>query len=197
MVMRKELPIAAALAALLAAPVLAQTPAPPSPSPTPPAGGAPMPSAPAAQAPVTGGPGFIETQQDEEMLASDLVGTEIRNAENETLGEISDVLLAPDGRLKAVVVGVGGFLGIAERDVALPWEALEASRDDDQDLTLRLEVSRAQLEQAPEFETVAERRAAQAVPPQPPGTGMPPTGGAGGAVVPAPVPGAAPGTPPR
>ena len=195
--MRKELAMAAALAALLAAPVLAQNPAPTSPSPTPPAGGAPTLPSPGAQAPAAGGPRFVEAQQDEEMMASDLIGTEIRNAENESLGEINDVLLAEDGRLKAVVVGVGGFLGIAERDVAVPWEGLQVSRDEDQDLTLRLEVSREQLEQAPAFETVAERRAAQAVPPQAPGTGVPATGTAGGAVAPAPVPGAAPGTPAR
>jgi sporulation protein YlmC with PRC-barrel domain len=165
MVMRKELVMAAALAALLAAPVLAQNPAPTSPSPTPQAGGAPTPPSPGAQAPAAGAPRFVEAQQDKEMMASDLIGTEVRNAENESLGEINDVLLAEDGRLKAVVVGVGGFLGIAERDVAVPWEGLQVSRDDDQDLTLRLEVSREQLEQAPAFETVAERRAAQAAPP--------------------------------
>jgi sporulation protein YlmC with PRC-barrel domain len=215
MVMRKELQIAAALAALLTTPALAQNTPPTAPTaepqtaPAPQAGGTTTPASPTTQPPATGpGPArataaapaagasnFVQAQLEQEMLASDLIGTQIYNAENRSLGEINDVLLAQDGRLKAVVVGVGGFLGIAERDVAVPWEALQVSRIEDQGPILRLEVSREQLEQAPEFETVAERRAAQAVP-QTPGTAVPATGTAGGNVAPAPVPGAAPGTPP-
>jgi hypothetical protein len=213
MVMRKELRIATALAALLAAPALAQNPTPTTPTtgqqtapgPAPPAGGTALPARPETQPPVAastaGGPRFINAQQDEEMLAGTLIGTQIYNAEHQSLGEINDVLLAADGRLKAVVVGVGGFLGIGERDVAVPWPALQVSRDAEQDLVLRLEVSREQLEQAPEFTTVAERRAAERAAgavPNPPaaGLGTPGAGtGAGGAVAPAPVPGATPPAP--
>jgi hypothetical protein len=227
MVMRKQLQIAAALAAVLAAPALAQDTPPTAPTtgqqtapgPAPPTGGEPIPASPSAQPSATspapalstaaapaagasGGLGFIDAQQDDETLASTLIGTQVYNAENQSLGEINDVLLAGDGRLKAVVVGVGGFLGIAERDVAVPWEALGVSRDEDQDLQLRLEVRREQLEQAPEFTSVAERRAAEeaarAVQTPPPAAGMdaPAAGvGAGGAAAPAPVPGAAPTTP--
>ena len=89
------------------------------------------PSTAAASPPATGGPDFISTQADEETLASTLIGTQVTNGADEFLGEVNDVLLAADGRLKAVVVGVGGFLGIAERDVAVPWEALGVNRDDE------------------------------------------------------------------
>jgi hypothetical protein len=227
MVMRKELRIAAALAALLAAPALAQDTPPTAPNagpqtapaPAPPAGGTATPASSTTQQPAATGPGpapstvaapaagasgglgFIDAQQDDETLASTLIGTQVYNAENQSLGEINDVLLAADGRLKAVVAGVGGFLGIAERDVAVPWAALGVSRDEDQDLQLRLEVSRERLEQAPEFETVAERRAAEQAAratqnPPAAGMGAPTAGtGAGGAVAPAPVPGATPTAP--
>jgi sporulation protein YlmC with PRC-barrel domain len=221
--MRKELQIAAALAALLSAPALAQNTPPTAPAagpqtapaPAPQAGGTATPASPTTQpsatgpgpapstaaAPAAGGPSFVQAQQDQEMLASDLLGAQVYNAENQSLGEINDVLLAQDGRLKAVVVGVGGFLGIAERDVAVPWEALQVSRDEDQDLQLRLEVGREQLGQAPEFTTVAERRAAERAAgagqnPPAAGLGTPGAGtGAGGAVAPAPVPGAIPPAP--
>jgi sporulation protein YlmC with PRC-barrel domain len=174
--MRRELQIATALAALLAAPALAQN------------------TTPTAAAPGTGASGglrFIDMQQAEEMLASTLIGTEVNNGANQSLGEINDVLIDADGRLKAVVVGVGGFLGIAERDVAVPWDAFGVSRDEEQDLLLRLDVSREQLEKAPEFESVEERRMAEEAAraaQTPPATGI----GAGGAVAPAPVPGAPP-----
>ena len=203
--MRKELQIASALVALLAAPALAQdTPAAPAagqqaaPLPSPQAAGEPTPATPAAEAPAQpematpaagamGGPNFVARQQDDEMLTGSLVGTQVLNAADESLGEINDVLLAADGRLKAAVVGVGGFLGIAERDVAVPWDALAVSRDENQDLMLRLDIGREQLEAAPVFETVADRRAAEeaarmAQTPAAPGA----VTGAGGAVAPAP-----------
>jgi len=200
--MRKELQIAAALAALLAAPALAQNTTPTAPNAGQQTAPGPAPSTAAAPAVgASGGLGFLDAQQDEEMLASTLIGTQVYNAANDSLGEINDVLLAADGRLKAVVVGVGGFLGLAERDVAVPWDAIGVSRDQDQDLQLRLEVSREQLEQASEFTTVAERRAAEQAAgavqnPPAAGLGTPGAGtGAGGAVAPAPVPGATPPAP--
>jgi sporulation protein YlmC with PRC-barrel domain len=187
--MRKELQIATALAALLAAPALAQNTTPEAPSPS-----AQLP-APAAAAPGTGASGelrFVDAQQAEEMLASTLIGTQVYNGENQSLGEINDVLLAADGQLKTVVIGVGGFLGIAERDVGVPWEALGVSRDENQDLVLRLDVSREQLEKAPEFESVQERRMAEEAARA---AQTPPATGAGGAAASAPVPGATPTAP--
>ncbi len=59
------------------------------------------------------------------MLSSDLEDTTVYGANNETIGEISDVLIDRNGKVIAVIVGVGGFLGIGEKDVAVPFEALE------------------------------------------------------------------------
>ena len=128
------------------------------------------------------------------MLASTLLGTPVYNGEKQSLGEINDVLLDADGQLRTVVIGVGGFLGIAERDVAVPWKALGVSRDENQDLMLRLDVSREQLEKAPEFESMEDRREAEEAAraaQSPPVAGF----GAGGTVAPPPVPGATPAAP--
>jgi hypothetical protein len=173
-VMRKDLLVASALVALLAAPALAQD------TPAVPAGG--QQAVPAAGA--TSGSGFVARQEDDEMLTSSLIGTSVVSAANESMGDINDLLLASDGRLKAAVVGVGGFIGIAERDVAVPWGALAVSRNEDGDLLLRLDVTREQLEAAPEFETVADRRAAEQAARMPQTPAAP---GAGGAVAPAQV----------
>jgi putative membrane protein len=59
------------------------------------------------------------------ILASDLEGTSVYGAKNENIGEIDDVVLDRKGRVVAVIVGVGGFLGIGEKSVAIPFEALE------------------------------------------------------------------------
>jgi sporulation protein YlmC with PRC-barrel domain len=43
------------------------------------------------------------------------------------IGEISDVLLGKDGKVEAFIVSVGGFLGMGEKDVAVPFTAIRAS----------------------------------------------------------------------
>jgi hypothetical protein len=63
-------------------------------------------------------------------MASDLEGTRVRGAADENVGEIDDVVLGRDGRVVAVIVGVGGFLGIGEKKVAIPFEALEIVASD-------------------------------------------------------------------
>ncbi len=46
------------------------------------------------------------------------------------IGEISDVLLSKDGKVEAFIVGVGGFLGVGEKDVAVPFDAIRATQKD-------------------------------------------------------------------
>ncbi|WP_246233232.1 PRC-barrel domain-containing protein [Aurantimonas aggregata] len=57
--------------------------------------------------------------------ASDLEGKDVYGADGESIGSISDVLLSEQGEVMAVLVGVGGFLGIGEKDVAVSMDALE------------------------------------------------------------------------
>jgi hypothetical protein len=67
----------------------------------------------------------VATPQPGQMLGSDLTGTNVYGMNNENIGDINDLLIGRDGRVVAVVVGVGGFLGIGQKDVAVPFEALE------------------------------------------------------------------------
>jgi hypothetical protein len=53
-----------------------------------------------------------------------LIGRDITNGSNETIGDINSVLMDKGGNARYVVVGVGAFLGIGEKQVALPWNAL-------------------------------------------------------------------------
>jgi sporulation protein YlmC with PRC-barrel domain len=57
--------------------------------------------------------------------ARKLIGRNIKNAENETVGEIKSVFISPDGKIDSVMVGVGGFLGVGEREVQLAWKDLQ------------------------------------------------------------------------
>lgn len=60
-----------------------------------------------------------------EWRASKMVGLNVYNQANEKLGDISEVLLDKSGRVQAVVIGVGGFLGVGQRDVAIAFDKIK------------------------------------------------------------------------
>jgi sporulation protein YlmC with PRC-barrel domain len=67
---------------------------------------------------------FLEHRQPDQFRSTNLRGTRVYGANNENIGEINDVLISRSGQVAAVIVGVGGFLGIGEKDVAIPMSML-------------------------------------------------------------------------
>jgi sporulation protein YlmC with PRC-barrel domain len=59
--------------------------------------------------------------------ASKLVGLKVYNDNNESVGSINDLLADKNGAIKAVVIGVGGFLGVGEHLVAVPFDKIKFS----------------------------------------------------------------------
>jgi PRC-barrel domain len=64
------------------------------------------------------------TLQPHQWRASKLIGVDVYSAENEKLGEINEILVDQDAHVQAVI-GIGGLLGIAERNVVIPFRELE------------------------------------------------------------------------
>jgi sporulation protein YlmC with PRC-barrel domain len=60
---------------------------------------------------------------------SKLAGLSVYNDNNESIGSINDLLMEKGGNIKAVVIGVGGFLGVGERLVAVPFEKVKFSTE--------------------------------------------------------------------
>lgn len=58
-----------------------------------------------------------------------LIDKAVYNDKNERIGEVEDVIVAPDGKVSWAILGVGGFLGIAEKKVAIPMAQLRLSGD--------------------------------------------------------------------
>jgi sporulation protein YlmC with PRC-barrel domain len=56
---------------------------------------------------------------------SKVVGLSVYNEANESLGSINDLLTDKQGNIKAVVIGVGGFLGVGERLIAVPFDKIK------------------------------------------------------------------------
>jgi sporulation protein YlmC with PRC-barrel domain len=57
--------------------------------------------------------------------ASKVVGLSVYNDNNESVGSINDLLMDKGGNIKAVVIGVGGFLGVGEHLVAVPMDKIK------------------------------------------------------------------------
>lgn len=85
------------------------------------------------------------------LRCSDLTGMAIENRADEKLGDIKDLVLDPsNGRVSYVVLSCGGFLGLGDRLVAVPWSALEARQVEDE-TELTLDITKDRLKLAPEF----------------------------------------------
>lgn len=70
------------------------------------------------------------------------------------IGEVNDVILSRDGQVKAVILGVGGFIGIGEKDVAVDMSSIKiVNEDDDQgDFFLVVKTNKQALTDAPMYE---------------------------------------------
>jgi len=94
-------------------------------------------------------PTFVE-QKPEDRVASKLVGLTIQNGAAETIGEIADIVLDEGNTVKAWIVGVGGFVGIGTKYVAIDPSALTLVRDD-KTLKATIATTKDQLRAAPEY----------------------------------------------
>src|SRR6478735_6685233 len=56
---------------------------------------------------------------------SKLMGLDVYNEANEKLGDVNELILDKDGKVSAVVIGVGGFLGMGEHDIAVTMDKLK------------------------------------------------------------------------
>ena len=87
-------------------------------------------------------------------LASNLIGSAVYGSASqdaEMIGDINDIVITPEGQVASVIVGVGGFLGIGEKDVAVEYGTIEwVERDGERWLVANM--TREQLEAAPSFD---------------------------------------------
>lgn len=191
--MRKQIALLTTVAALAVTPAFAQStttqdkPSTPQASPSTPA-----PAGSSAQSPSTSSPSatspstmqdksatapkagadekFVNTQTSGQWMASDIMGMNVVGSNDEKIGTVSDLLMDDDGNVLAVVVGVGGFLGIGQKNVAITFDTLNISADDDGDPEAKLTLTKEELENAPEFKTAEAARAASQRPASPSGS---------------------------
>jgi sporulation protein YlmC with PRC-barrel domain len=118
MMFKRHVALTAIGGVMLAATAVAQTTSPSTP-----------PSAPATTAPAAPAPAPEKAKAPENNLAgqgkwraSKLMGVDIYGPDNKKVGDVTEVVFDKTGKIELVTVGVGGFLGIGSKDVAIPFE---------------------------------------------------------------------------
>jgi sporulation protein YlmC with PRC-barrel domain len=109
---------------------------------------------PVDQTEATGSTGTIMDSIDptSAFLASKFIGQTVYSAANENVGEINDMIMDKNGGVVGVIVGVGGFLGIGEKDVVVPLSKLTTAKAENNALKLTISSTREELEAAPAFD---------------------------------------------
>ncbi|HYH20977.1 MAG TPA: PRC-barrel domain-containing protein [Azospirillum sp.] len=88
------------------------------------------------------------TQLEAPLRIDEVIGSDLRNHRDEDLGDIEDVVLGPQGGIRYVLVGRGGFLGIGEELVPVRWKDLRVTANPYRD-TFVLNVPETAFENAP------------------------------------------------
>lgn len=106
-----------------------------------------------AMAPVIDRDGYTQVEDREALNTEDLTGARVYDINDEDIGEINELLVTDSGKLGDAIIDVGGFLGMGEKQVALPFDSLQLMREDGgDDVRVYVDQSQASLEAMPEYE---------------------------------------------
>jgi hypothetical protein len=111
---------------------------------------------------------FLSSQSTDQWVFSKFKGTDVLGPDNAQVGDVNDILLDKSGKVLALIVGVGGFLGIGEKSVAIDMSAFEVvpastgttgtggapamGADDPTNVKLKVTWTKDQLKNAPDFQ---------------------------------------------
>jgi sporulation protein YlmC with PRC-barrel domain len=120
---------------------------------------APKNSAPPAVSPTAGSEVAASTatgsnataQSASDWRSSKVIGLNVYNAKDEKIGDINDLIIGSGGTITHAIVGVGGFLGIGEKNVAIPFASVKMSRDKNGKPTAMVDSTKDALQAAPAF----------------------------------------------
>jgi sporulation protein YlmC with PRC-barrel domain len=88
-----------------------------------------------------------QTIQSNELRASKIIGSSVYDRNNQKIGSVQDIILGGGGKVDSVVVDVGTFLGMGGKNVAVKMDEIKTDHD-----RLTLDMTKNQLQQAPNFQ---------------------------------------------
>jgi sporulation protein YlmC with PRC-barrel domain len=98
-------------------------------------------------------PTFLDTQNNAEVLGTDFIGTPVNGKDGQLLGKIDNLVFDQNGRIELAVIGIGGYLGIGEKVVAVPFEAIKSDVADGKHVFV-IDATKEQLKAAPTYQTL-------------------------------------------
>jgi sporulation protein YlmC with PRC-barrel domain len=121
----------------------------------------------AEQPPVQVPPDLVVSDIDgsKAILASNFIGSAVYSTANENIGDINDLVFDAEGKVNAAVIGVGGFLGMGEKDVAVPLDKITVTKDENGAMKHVIAATREQLDAAPAFDKTRLVMSDQTAPP--------------------------------
>ena len=101
-------------------------------------------------------PKFIPEQNQSEVLGTDFVGTQVVSKDKQPLGKIANLVFDQTGHIELAVIGIGGFLGIGEKEVAVPFEVLKSDELNNKHV-FSVDLTKDELKAAPAFKTLNDQ----------------------------------------
>lgn len=96
---------------------------------------------------------FVASQQPTEVLGSDFIGTPVVSKDKQQVGKIANLVFDHTGHIELAVIGVGGFLGVGEKDVAVSFDALKGDVVNNKPVFL-IDASKDDIKAAPAYQTL-------------------------------------------
>jgi sporulation protein YlmC with PRC-barrel domain len=103
-------------------------------------------------------PNVLSSVPSSSVTVTDWYKQDVYDPNNNKIGAVSDVLVSPDGRINALILGVGGFLGVGEKDVAVNFDAVKQTKKDNK-IYLTINTTKDELKAAPGFKYDREKTA--------------------------------------
>ncbi len=113
-----------------------------------PGGTAPIPGNGAAAQPPAGK--TVKSDAAGRIYLSSMIGSELMNDKGDNIGKINDILVDKEGRPE-LLVSLGGFLGIGDREVLVPWRQLTIRRTERGPMEISLPMTKDDLKSVPEY----------------------------------------------
>jgi sporulation protein YlmC with PRC-barrel domain len=123
------------------------------------AGGLALAQAPTAQAPSVAAPSASSSMM--RLLASDIYKANVYDNSENKIGDVTDLVINNDRNITTAVIGVGGFLGVGQKDIAVPFKDLKISSRNGKEW-LALNRTKEELRSMPRYEPMGRSVATSA-----------------------------------
>ncbi|MGA7326702.1 MAG: PRC-barrel domain-containing protein [Rhodomicrobium sp.] len=97
---------------------------------------------------------FVDKQNNSEVLGTDFIGTPVITKGGDQVGKISNLVFDENGRIELAVIGIGGVLGIGEKEVAVPFDAIKSEEVNGKHV-FAVDATKEELKDAPTYQTLS------------------------------------------